>query len=71
MTPQLSTLVNQIQKLDHTAKEELYNLLRLWLIEERRNEIARNAKQALEDLKAGKCKSGTLDDLMEDLYAEN
>ena len=57
--------------LDHESKHELAEILRQWLVEERRSEILQNARQAKEELRHGQTKSGSLDDMMKDIYAED
>lgn len=45
-------------------------LLQAWLVEERREEIRRNALEAERELDRGTLKSGTVDELMADLHAQ-
>jgi hypothetical protein len=45
--------------------------LQAWLIDERREEIARNVEKTLLDHANGETKNGGIDDLMADLYAED
>lgn len=62
-------IVEEVQGLDQGSKYELMKLLQKWLIEERRNAIFQNAKEAEEELRLGQTKSGNVNDLMKDLYA--
>ena len=71
MRGSFSEIVDRIQKLDTDSKEELLGLLRAWLAEDRRQEIARNAREARGEYAQRKLKSGDIDDLMADLYAEH
>ena len=71
MRASFSEIVDRIQELDTDSKEELLGLLRAWLAEDRRQEIARNARDARSEYAQGKLKSGDIDDLMADLYAED
>jgi hypothetical protein len=64
-----SDIVGSVRKLDLESKEELVALIRRWLIEERRDEILRNAAEAEAEYARGESKSGAVEDLMADLYA--
>lgn len=66
-----SDIVEQVRELDAESKTELLDLIRAWLIEERRDEIARNARLAEVECTRGDAKTGTVDDLMAGLYAED
>ena len=66
-----SDIVEQVRGLDLEAKTELAALLHAWLIEERRGEIARSAQESDREHAEGKTKSGGVEDLMADLYAED
>jgi hypothetical protein len=66
-----SEIVDRIQELDSDSKKELLGLLRAWLAEDRRQEIARNAQEARGEYAQRKLKSGDIDELMADLYAED
>jgi len=70
MNASYADIVEQVHRLEPEAKEELIGLLRAWLVEERRDEILRNAQQADRDHAEGKTKNGSIGDLMADLYAE-
>lgn len=66
-----SDIVEQIRLLDDDSKQALLDLLHSWLREERREQIARNARESREEYASGKARSGSLDDMMTDLYAED
>jgi hypothetical protein len=71
MRASFSEIVDRIQELDSDSKEELLDLLRAWLAEDRRQEMARNAREARSEYAQGKLKTGGVDELMADLYAED
>jgi len=71
MNSNFSDIVDQVHHLDTQSKTELLDLLRAWLIEERREEIARNARESHEAYQRGEAKQGTAADLMADLYGED
>ena len=62
-------VVESVHELDPESKRELFDLLRAWLIEERRAEILSNARSAQAEYEQGLAKRGSLADLMADLYA--
>lgn len=66
-----SDIVEQIRLLDDGSKQALLDLLRSWLREERREQIARNARESREEYASGEARSGSLNDMMTDLYAED
>ncbi len=71
MQTSFADIVESIQNLDTEAKRELLDLIQTWLIEERRQEIARNADTARAEHAQGKLKSGSIDELMADLHGED
>jgi hypothetical protein len=71
MQTPFAEIVEQVHQLDSNSKLELMCLLRAWLIEERREEIAGNVQAAQQEYAQGRARSGTVDDLMADLYAED
>ncbi len=71
MPTPFSEIVDQIHELDNDSKEELLDLLRAWLAEDRRREIAHNAETARTEYAQGRLKTGSVNDLMTDLYAED
>jgi hypothetical protein len=64
-------IVEKARQLDIGSKQELADLLHAWLVEERREEILRNAQEAEQEHTVGMAKSGTIDNLMADLYASD
>lgn len=71
MHTSFSDIVEQVRDLDLEAKTELADLLRAWLIEERRGEIAKSARETDREHAEGRTKSGAVKDLIADLYAED
>lgn len=71
MKSSYSDIVEQVHQLDAESKADLIDLLRAWLAEERREQIAVNEKSADDEHAQGRTKSGSLKDLMADLYAED
>lgn len=51
-----TNLVNEIQRLSYEDKENLKVILEKYLIEERREEIFKNYKDSIKELKQGKTK---------------
>ena len=71
MAASFAEIAGQVQQLDVDEKEELLDLIRAWLSEQRREQIAENARDARAAYAQGNLKTGSLDDLMADLYAED
>ena len=71
MPTTFSEIAEQVHDLDSESKHELMKLIRAWLVDERREEILRNAKQAEAEHALGQTRAGSVDDLMADLYAED
>jgi len=46
MSQTFAKIVDEVHLLDTDAKQELFDMLQSWLIEERRKEIAHSAKRA-------------------------
>ena len=69
MATTFSDIVGYVRGLDVESKQEFLLLIRQWLIEERREQILCNAAEAEAEHASGESKSGTVDDLMADLYA--
>ena len=59
--------LDTVMQLDYAAREELLKILEMRQIEERRKEIARNAKKTLADFKKGKLKGGTAAEVISQL----
>ncbi len=66
-----SDIADQVHALDTKAKVGLLHLLQAWLTEERRNEIQQHARKAMAEYEAGETRSGSVDDLMADLYEKD
>ncbi len=67
MSPTFAELVERVHELDPESKQELMEMIHAWLVEERREEILRNARLAEIELAQGQTKSGTVAELMADL----
>jgi hypothetical protein len=59
--------IDAVEALPFDEREELLEVLKMRLIEDRREEIAANAQQAIQDVKEGKAIVGTVEDLRRDL----
>ncbi|MGB5596544.1 MAG: hypothetical protein WBM32_03190 [Crocosphaera sp.] len=64
-------LIESIETLSIEDQDYLFDLIRKRRIEKRRSEIADNAQAILTDLKQGKAKIGTVDELIADLLEED
>ncbi len=62
--------IDAVESLPFEDREEVLEIMRMRLSEERRDEIAANAREALEAVKEGRAKYGTVDDLRQDLTEE-
>jgi len=71
MSTTFAEIVEQIRGLDRESKEELAELIRAWLAQERREVILGNAREAEAAHIRGEAKSGDVEALMADLYAED
>ena len=71
MATTFSDVVDQVQRLDSESKHELLELIRRWLVDERREEILQNARVAESAHARGETKSGGVDDLLADLDGED
>lgn len=71
MANTFANIVDEVHSLDVESKVELLKLLRSWLVEERREEIFKNAEKSLQEYKEGKANSGSIDDLVRDLHGED
>ena len=61
-------IIDSVEKLSLDEQDYLFELIKKRRIEKRRLEIAANAKATLESLKQGTAKTGSVDDLMADLW---
>ncbi len=71
MPTTFSEIVDHVRQLDPESKHELLRLLRQWVVEERREEILRHAEEAETEHAHGRAKTGSVDELIADLYAED
>lgn len=68
MSQTFAEIVEDVQQLSLAEKEELQELLRKYLIEERRSEIRENAEAGLKEYREGKLQSFTnIDEMMDSL----
>ena len=56
-----------VESLPEEQRESLMDILKRRLMEERRDRLAQNIKEAREEYKRGKIRKGTVDDLMNEL----
>jgi hypothetical protein len=56
-----------VEELPVSQQEELIDILKKRLIDRRRREIARAARETMRAVKEGKAKNGTVEDLRRDL----
>ena len=71
MAATFSEIVDRVHELDSESKQELLTLIRRWLIDDRREEILRSAKQAEAEFSQGEARTGNVDELMADLYSDD
>jgi len=68
MSQTFAEIVEDVQQLSLAEKEELQELLRKYLIDERRSEIRENAEAGLKEYREGKLQPFTnIDELMDSL----
>lgn len=66
MNTTFAGVVEEVKQLSFDEKQELKDLLEIYLIEERRQEILENGEQSRRELKNGELKfSSNIDELME------
>ncbi len=70
-TLRFNDLLEAITRLSRDEQEMLAEIVRKRVIEQRREEISRNAKTAREHYVKGELRRGTLADLEEDLLRED
>lgn len=68
MGVKFADIVDKIKVLDIESKEYLIDLIRKFLIEERRKEIKRHAEESLKEYKEGKIKFGSLKNIKTSFY---
>jgi hypothetical protein len=62
--------IEAAEALTYDDREELLEVLRVRLIEDRRDEIAANAKQVVLDVRRKRAEIGTVEDLKKDLLKD-
>jgi hypothetical protein len=62
--------IEAVESLPFEDREELIEILRMRLAEQRRDEIVANAKEALQSVRERRAKYGTVEDLKKDLLGE-
>ncbi len=71
MSPRNTTTFQEaldvIESLPETQQEDLINLIRRRLVEQRREKIIKGVREARREYASGEVKKGSLDDLMRDL----
>ncbi|PMB52550.1 hypothetical protein CEN39_09225 [Fischerella thermalis CCMEE 5201] len=69
-TVSFQTLIEYVEALSTEEQDLLLELISKRRVEQRRQEIARNAAQTLEAIRTGTAKHGNLEDLRADLFSE-
>ena len=64
----INTILEYVEKLDTDDQEYLSEVLKKRLIESKRTAIAKRATQAKENVRKGRCKTGSANDLLADLH---
>ena len=59
--------LEMIESLPEEQRESIIEIVKLRLAEERRQSLARTIKEAREELKRGKARRGTVEDLMREI----
>ncbi|PYS44511.1 MAG: hypothetical protein DMF71_03290 [Acidobacteria bacterium] len=68
MSQTFAEIVEDVKQLSPSEKEELQELLKKYLVDERRREIRANADAGMEELRRGEIKSfSSVDDFMDSL----
>ena len=62
--------IDAVETLEIDDREELLELLKMRLAEDRRDEIAANAREAVNAVREKRAEFGTIDDLRKDLLGE-
>ncbi len=70
MGVKFADIVDEVKGLDIESKEYLVDLIKKLLIEERREEIKKNAEEGLKEYEEGKIKFGALKDVRAALYED-
>ncbi|GAB6274803.1 MAG: hypothetical protein STSR0004_16680 [Peptococcaceae bacterium] len=64
-------VIEEVKLLDLEGKIYLKDLLDKMLIEEKRKQIKKNAKESLEEYEEGRIKFGTVGDLRKEVYEDD
>jgi hypothetical protein len=68
MSQNFAQVIEHVKQLSFAEKEELHELLKKYLIEERRREILENAEAGMEEMRRGELESfSSIDELMDSL----
>ena len=68
MSQNFAEVIEHVKQLSFAEKEELHDLLKKYLIEERRREILENAQAGIEEMRRNELKSfSSVDELMDSL----
>jgi U3 small nucleolar ribonucleoprotein component len=62
--------IDAVESLSFDDREELLEIIRMRLAERRRDEIASNAREAVQAVREKRAKFGTVEDLKKDLLSE-
>ena len=62
--------IDAVESLPFDDREELLEILRMRIAEHRRDEIAANAREALQAIREKRAKFGTVEDLKKDLLED-
>ena len=62
--------IDAVESLPYEDREELLEVLRMRIAEHRRDEIAANAREALQAVREKQAKFGTIEDLKKDLLGD-
>ena len=70
-TPKISQILEVIYSLSTDEQEYIEEILHKRLIEQKREELAREAHEELNEYYSGSCKEGSINDLWKDLVDSN
>ena len=59
--------LDAIERLPVDSREEIIDIIKKRLVEDRREEIAANAREAVTEVREGRAEYGTIEDLKKDL----
>jgi len=62
--------IDAVESLSFDDREELLDIIRMRLAERRRDEIAANAREAVQAVREKRAKFGSVEDLKKDLLSE-